>query len=227
MYTVSPFTRFAVVASSSMSSPLMLSAVNSPRIRKNPPVAFTRTDSPSIVGIFDVPPRSISTSSAVRPWSIRTEPLDLEGSARLDGFRVQVPRDADGTRRPELLDLHVTFETTSACDARHFCDEGSLNPGAPGRPELDRLHGVPAHDAAPDDLDRLVAQLRPCADAGKVHRAHRLADRTSRVARGAGRVRGSLSDRVSNRRGEIHVWEFGFAQFLGLLRFRLVTGFDL
>src|SRR5438046_10740318 len=55
-------------------------------------------------------------------------PLDLEASARLDGFRVQVPRDADGTRRPELLDLHVTFETTSACDARHFCDEGSLNP---------------------------------------------------------------------------------------------------
>src|SRR5207244_10212507 len=84
-------------------------------------------------------------------------PLDLEGSARLDSFRAQIPRDADGTCGPELLDLHVAFETTSARDARHFCDERTLNPGASGGPELDRPHGVPTPDAAPDDLDRFVA----------------------------------------------------------------------
>src|SRR5207244_7502014 len=47
-------------------------------------------------------------------------PPDLEGSARLDSFRAQIPRDADGTCGPELLDLHVAFETTSARDARHL-----------------------------------------------------------------------------------------------------------
>src|SRR5213078_4597868 len=243
MTTDSPFTKAAVVASSSISSPSMRSTVNSPRTRKNPPVALTWTSSAAI----DVDILSLQTpiepdgpagvevlrldgtlhlhGAARREVFDLDPPFDLEGPARFDGFRLQVPRNAHGASGTEFLDLDVPFEGAGTRDAGDFRDEGPLDPRAPRRLELVRPDGVAAHHAASDDFDRFVAQLR--RPTREVDRPHRLSHGADRVVGHASGVGGRLRDRASNRGPEIDARGCGLFRFLRLVRFGLVAGFDL
>src|SRR3989442_14380587 len=118
--------------------------------------------------------------------------INLERAARLDLFGLQGPRDSRGARRAEFLHMHVGLEDAGPGDARRLGLQGTLDPRTPGGLELDRLDRVPAHDAAAEDLDRLLAQLR--TDPREIDRTHRFADDVTSVLRMAAGLGGCLRD---------------------------------
>src|SRR5947209_2503700 len=112
--------------------------------------------------------------------------VDLERAARLDLFGLQTPGDSRRARRPEFLHMHIGLEDAGPGDARGLGLQRTLDPRTPRRLELDRLDRVPAHDAAAEDLDRLLAQLRP--DSREIDRTHRFANDVTRMLRMAARL---------------------------------------
>src|SRR2546428_10619878 len=130
-------------------------------------------------------------------------PLDLQRTARLDVFRGELARDAGRPRTMKFLNVDVPFENAGPRNPGDLRIERTLDFRATRGNELDGPHRVATHDAAANDLDRLVAELG--ANAGKVHRAHRLTDRADCVASGPGGLRRGLSDHVPDRGAEIRV----------------------
>src|SRR5438128_2598401 len=151
--------------------------------------------------------------------------VDLERAARLDLFGLQTPGDSRRARRPEFLHMHIGLEDAGPGDARGLGLQGTLDPRTARRLELDRLDRVPAHDAAAEDLDRLLAQLRP--DSREIDRTHRFANDVTRMLRMAARHGRCLRDHGPNRFAEVRHRRRGRFRLLRFLRFRIVAGFDL
>src|SRR5207245_7649880 len=101
----------------------------------------------------------------------------------------------------------------------------TLDPRAPCGFALHRLDRVPGHDAAAEDLDRLLAELR--SHAREVHGAHHFADHVSGVLCMAGRLRGRLGHDGPDRLPEVRRRGLGCFRLLRLFRFRVVAGLDL
>src|SRR3989441_4655371 len=123
--------------------------------------------------------------------------VDLERAARLDLFGLQTPGDSRRARRAEFLHMHVGLEDAGPGDARRLGLQGTLDPRASGGLELDRLDRVAAHDAAAEDLDRLLAQLRP--DPREIDRTHRFTDDVSGVLCMAAGLGGCFRDPAPDR----------------------------
>src|SRR3990170_166615 len=126
----------------------------------------------------------VSTCGDVLPHHVAS---DVQGATRLDTFRLQRSCNASRARSAELLDGDVAITAAGPGDARDLRHERALDLRASSRFELHRPNRVPGHDARSDDLDRLVAQLRP--DAGELHRPHRVLRGPRRLLRG---LRGAL-----------------------------------
>src|SRR2546426_510620 len=94
--------------------------------------------------------------------------LDERGGRRLeldlfafDALGLQIPGDSRRARRAEFLHMNVGLEDAGPGNAGGLGLQGTLDPRAPRGLEFDRLDRVPAHDTAAEDLNRLLAQLRP------------------------------------------------------------------
>src|SRR3989449_9381419 len=129
------------------------------------------------------------------------------------------------SRGSEFLHVHVGIEDAGSGDPGGLRLQRTLDPRAPGGLELHRLDRVPGHDAAAENLDRFLAQLR--SEPREVHGAHRLADRMSGALRMAGGLRGRLGHDGPDRLTEVRRRGFGSFRLLRLFRFRVVAGLDL
>src|SRR5207245_1099268 len=127
--------------------------------------------------------------------------IDLEGAARLDLFGLQVPRDSRRPRSTEFLYVHVGLEDAGPGDARGLGFQRTLDPRTPGGLELDRLDRVSAHDAAAENLDRLLAQLR--SDPREVDGTHRFTDDVRGVLRMAAGLSRALRAHGADRLAQV------------------------